>query len=258
MSIQSIVESGLREENIEYYASLPFDECKIINTSLVEKSFGELKPRSVIIFLAPYFSGRYPERNVSLYAIPRDYHLFFREIFISIENNLLRTYPNNIFKGFTDHSPINEVDAATKAGLGIIGENGLLINEKYGSFVFIGEILTDLDVAAQAQAVGACHNCGKCRIVCPSYNECLSAITQKRGVLTDREQQMIRAYGIAWGCDVCQLICPHNADVAETPVQFFREDLIPNVPPECEIVGRAYAWRGKGCIHRNLDLLKKG
>ena len=242
MSVQSIVESGLREENIEYCAYLPFDECKIINNKLINN----FQPRSVIIFLAPYYTGIHPDRNVSLYAVPRDYHLFFKKIFLSVENKLLQVYPNNKFKGFADHSPINEVDAATKAGLGIIGE-----------------ILTDVENPPALRAPPfnkgckkTCENCGKCRIVCPSPDECLSAITQKRGTLTDKEQQMIHDGGIAWGCDVCQLVCPHNAEVAETPIQFFREDLIPNVPLDCEIEGRAYAWRGKGCIHRNLELVK--
>jgi epoxyqueuosine reductase len=246
----------MEKYGIEYSDVIKYEDCEIINERLTAKYFTAKKPVSVIVFLVPYYSGLHPARNISLYAVPRDYHLFFRTIFNEIETELKARYPANIFKGFADHSPINEVNAASLANLGVIGDNGLLINEKYGSFVFIGEIITDLATDIQtAEITSGCNHCGKCRAACPSPRSCLSAVTQKKKDLTESEHRLIKESGIAWGCDICQIVCPMNINIPKTPINFFRENLIPTIENGCDITDRAYQWRGDDCINRNIKII---
>ena len=245
-----LYDSFMIQNKIEYFAVVPFDKCIVINEPMLRRHFGETMPKSVIVFIVPYYTGDYPERNVSLYAVSKDYHAYFKSLYAELPFN---------FKGYADSSPIAEVHIAAAAGLGIIGDNGLLINEKYGSFVFIGEIITDheFDTYDEIKPIRTCNHCGKCKSACPSKVQCLSAITQKRGNLTDDEITLIRNSGIAWGCDICQTVCPHNKNIPLTDIDFFYEDIRSVVDEDCEIENRAYEWRGKKCIHRNIKLLNQ-
>ena len=164
-----------------------------------------------------------------------------------------------------DSAPINEVKAAAYAGLGVQGDNGMLINEKYGSYVFIGAIYTDAVFEYADDNTSYCPHCGKCREACPMKNgrECLSAVTQKKGELTEAEISYIRQYGSAWGCDICADACPFSKKAAKTPIQFFYEDRTPyltsatlDAMTDEQFAERAYAWRGKAVIERNLELLQ--
>ena len=92
---------------------------------------------------------------------------------------------------------------------------------------------------------------------------CLSAVTQKKGELTDDEREYILQYGSAWGCDICADVCLFSQKAAVTPIEFFYEDRTPYLTIETlqnmtdeEFAQRAYAWRGKAVIERNLKLLQ--
>ena len=96
--------------------------------------------------------------------------------------------------------------------------------------------------------------------------DCLSAVTQKKGDLSEDEKAYIKKYGSAWGCDICQLVCPLVKKAidggAETPIEFFRENRIKNLTPEAlsemtdeEFKKRAFSWRGRATVERNLRLL---
>jgi Uncharacterized Fe-S protein len=237
------------KNGIEYFAVVPFDKCIVINEPMLKRHFGDVTPKSVIVFIVPYYTGDYPERNVSLYAVSRDYHVFFKSLYEELPSN---------FKGYADSSPIAEVHIAAASGLGIIGDNGLLINEKHGSFIFIGEIITDyeFDSYDEIKPIQTCEHCGLCGAVCPSKSDCLSAVTQKKGDLTDEEIALIRKYSLVWGCDLCQTVCPHNSDLPLTDIAFFYEDRRSVIDEGCDIKDRAYEWRGKKCIERNIKLLK--
>ena len=242
------------QNKIHDFAIVPFDKCILINEPMLKRHFGDTVPKSVIVFIVPYYTGDYPERNVSLYAVSKDYHAYFKSLYESLPDSQFK------FKGYADSSPIAEVHIAAAAGLGIIGDNGLLINEKHGSFIFIGEIITDyeFDKYNEIKPIQTCEHCGKCKAACPMETECLSAITQKRGDLTDDEIVLIRKYGTAWGCDICQTVCPHNDRVRLTEIEFFYEDIRSVVDEDGDIENRAYEWRGKKCIQRNIRLLNQG
>ena len=96
--------------------------------------------------------------------------------------------------------------------------------------------------------------------------ECLSALTQKKGVFTEEEKQYLCKHGSAWGCDLCQLACPINKKVIasgiETPIGFFQENRIStltvenlNAMTDAEFKRRSFSWRGKAPLLRNLAIL---
>lgn len=106
---------------------------------------------------------------------------------------------------------------------------------------------------------------------CPSHclegeaHPCISALTQKKGVLTQDETDRLRAHPLIWGCDICQTVCPCNRAVLsgghDTPIAWFREQRIPHLSTSVldsmsdeEFQSRAFSWRGRKVLHRNLDL----
>ena len=245
-------------ENIDTFSAVRAENLCVIN----ERNFPD-GTKSAVMFLIPYYTGQHEDRNVSLYAVSRDYHLYIKELSSRFSDDGVHFY---LF--FADTSPINERDAALKAGLGFKGRNGLVINEKYGSYVFIGTVLTDADFDEDEYVSefheGSCEDCGLCKKNCAylrgDSDICLSELTQRKNVTSD-ELERIRNHSLVWGCDTCQEVCPHNKGVLETPIDFFRRDLLPKI--DCETVEnmskeefsmRAYAWRGKKTILRNLQV----
>ncbi len=113
-----------------------------------------------------------------------------RVLFDEVCPLLSEKYGKN-FCGMADSAPINEVRAAAYAGLGLQGDNGMLINEKYGGYVFIGAIYTDAVFEYGGDKTSSCIHCGKCGEACPMKNgrDCLSAVTQKKGDLTEGEAE---------------------------------------------------------------------
>ncbi len=257
------------EENIEYVSAVNYADCRGCNKRLVA-SLG-FEPRSVIVYLLPYYTGK--TENISLYAASKDYHYIIRQLQEKIISKLKKLYPVSNFAGFGDHSPISEIHAAVLCGLGSVGDNGLLLNEKYGSFIFIADILTDIPAAELSLSSPVpfselCLHCGKCKASCPTgclrgeSFDCLSAITQRKGALSDAEQKMMRKFNTAWGCDLCQTSCPLNENAVKTPIPAFYADRIERLTPEilaamsdAEFEQRAFAWRGRATVQRNVEIL---
>lgn len=246
-----------KNENIEYIGILPMECCKIINQSLYERTCPWAK--SVILFLVPYYTEDRPERNISLYAVPRDYHSYMAELIDRVVQRLQYLQPDRRFRGMADHSPIAEISAAAMADLGIIGDNHCLINQKYGSYVFIGEIFTDMITAQTPKEPEHCPHCNKCKKACPSLHNCLSALTQQKGELSDDVLKLMKKNNTAWGCDICQIVCPLNRKVQKTPIEFFWQDRIFTLTPEAiekmsddELKTRAFGWRKRKTITRNI------
>ena len=219
--------------------------------------------QSVLLCVFPY---RFPDaenRELSYYACVPDYHIAAGTVLSDLAQALQTAYPAYQFACFADNSPIPEVYAAAKAGLGVIGKHGLLIHPQYGSYVFIGEIVTDMPLPATGGTVAYCEDCGACVTAChgaclpDSRKTCVSAITQKKGELSAAEIALIRKNGLVWGCDRCQEVCPHNkaAKIAPHPCfDSFTPCFIENDP---DFKKRAYAWRGQAVIRRNIDILKE-
>ena len=188
------------KEKIEYFAVLDYKNCIEISARIIERE--DFVPRSVIVYLLPYYTGE--TVNISRYAASLDYHLVLGEVAAGLISALKEARPEVAAKGYGDHSPIDEVGAALVAGLGVVGDNGLILNEKYGSYVFIGDVVTDIDPqligGVCAGEVKHCIHCGACKRACPTHilsgegSDCLSAITQRKGELTEQEQALMRKY----------------------------------------------------------------
>ncbi len=257
-------------ENIELYALLDFANCKITNIQKMNRQV-KFTPRSVIITAVPYFTGIPEKSNISLYAMSYDYHIYMNDMLNRLCTLLKNKYDDYNFKAFSDSSPIDERHAAAIGGLGVYGDNHLLITEKYGSYVFLGEIISDMDVSKYSIKpklceIRTCRECQRCKMLCP-YEECsacLSELTQRKGELTEHDFDMMVKYSTVWGCDICQSACPLNRRAEITPVQFFHGHRttyltykdIEEMDDE-EFGKRAFSWRGKKILLRNLEQFEK-
>lgn len=265
--MRTVTDRLLLSERITEYGILPIGEACVLRPELFSRG-DAITPKSVILFLVPYYTG--PADNLSLYAVSRDYHLYMREVAARLITALAAAYPDAAFRAFSDHSPIDERHAAARAGLGLLGDNGLLINKTYGSFVFIGEVFTDLEAPANTPLfpITTCEHCGACRRACPTAalseeGECLSELTQRKGELGEETVALMRRYKTVWGCDLCQTACPHTrraiASGTVTPIPFFHEERIPHLTSEMldrmdtsTFKTRAFSWRGRTTVARNL------
>ncbi len=260
---------GIRElflkQSIEYIGVClleeiqPLIKCRAINRLPQEA-------HSVITAIFPYYTGDYPEKNISRYTLGKDYHNIVSDILKEISASLKLKYPQNDFQPFCDISPINEVLAAQKSGLGVMGRNNQLINEKYGSYVFVGCIVTDLKLNPTAPKEGDCLNCTLCIKHCPTNalgqnfckDICLSHITQKKGELTEAETELVKKGGLIWGCDVCTDICPMNKNPIITPINRFKENIIPIINEDNiseAISEKALGYRGRAVLERNMQIV---
>ena len=232
-----------------------------------------LNPRTVLVAAFPYYAGDRPG-NLSLYARGRDYHQVVTGRLNTVCDFLREKYENGLFLPAADNSPLPERQAAWRCGIGLRGKNGLVILPPYGTYVFLGTILTDqaLDLPPSAPSPD-CVGCGKCLTACPGdalgkggvdLSRCLSELTQKKGELTGEEAGLVKAHPLIWGCDTCQRVCPYNAQPALSPLPEFREDLV-DALDRADLKGltnrtfrdkygdRAFAWRGPAPLRRNLE-----
>ena len=137
------------------------------------------------------------------------------------------------------------------------------VHPQYGSYVFIGEIVTNMPLPPTGGEVAYCEDCGACVTAChgaclpDSRDTCVSAITQKKGELSVREIALIKQNGLIWGCDRCQEVCPHNRDVVIAPHPCFDSFTSCFIENDPDFKKRAYAWRGEAVIRRNIEILKE-
>ena len=264
----------LQRKNIDLVGVLPLSDCNVTRPYLLERV--NISSGTVFMMAIPYRTPACddPKRSISAYAVSRDYHLFFAKLFDELLPYLAEKFPNNRFAAFADHSPISELHAAARAGLGVIGKNGLLLTPKYGSYVFLGEVITDFEIPCRAHEVNFCEDCGACKNACPTAvaekNLCLSALSQKKGKLTEEEERILLSSNTVWGCDRCQECCPYNhramaAGTIYSPIPFFYEKPISSPTTEeiknmsdKDFSERAYSWRGRETILRNLRICEKG
>ena len=134
------IESFFKKEKIEYFSVLPYSFCRETAPEIMARE--DFLPKSVIVFLIPYYTGQ--GVNISRYAVSRDYHICINDISSRLITALSESFPEAHFRAYGDHSPLDERHAAISAGLGILGDSGLLINEKYGTYVFIADVVTDI------------------------------------------------------------------------------------------------------------------
>lgn len=261
----------LEKLKIEYFGAVSVSLCHAGNERLY-KSVPE--GAYAVFMLFPYYVEKTAKGLAKFAAVP-DYHAFAKTVFGECEKYLTDKYPGRFIRGFADHSPLAEADGACRAGLGILGRHSLLINEKYSSFVCIGELictLTKEEILSEGIPFGdgrvsLCEDCGQCASACPggccgtiSRDTCLSDITQKKHELTRDETIMVHNGGYTWGCDGCVLACPHSLSPAETPIGYFKDGAILDIgyvgQMDEETFSRyPFSWRKKDVIMRNINIV---
>ena len=244
--------------NMPYTAICAFDFVKdnLINCRAVSRLPQNAK--SIIMAIFPYKIQDAAPKNISRYAAVTDYHKICGEFLKKATEKLQKHYVNQRFEYFIDNSPIPEVAAAQHCGLGVLGKNGLLINKKFGSYVFLGEIVTDLELIPD-KGGGKCLDCRQCTLACPvnlCKQDCLSSVNQQKKPLTDSQIQLIRQSGCVWGCDICSEVCPMNKNAEPTYINEFIESYRNEYIIGENTENRAYTWRGIEVINRNAELLK--
>jgi epoxyqueuosine reductase len=177
-----------------------------------------------------------PRGWISRYAWGRDYHEVMWEGLNALLQLLKEKFPEKHFsRAYADTGPIAERIFAKHAGLGWLGKNTLLLNEKWGSWLFLGVIVTSLDLApslapGELPPADLCGNCRQCLDACPTEaliepyvldaRRCISYLTiELRGSVPEEYREAMGKH--VYGCDVCQEVCPYNRDAPITEVEEF-------------------------------------
>jgi epoxyqueuosine reductase len=178
--------------------------------------------RSVICFLYNYFPEKYlpTKKNyiIAKYAYGEDYHFVIKRKLKQLFAALQERIGNIQGRVFVDSAPLLERQLAARSGLGWIGKNTMLINKQQGSFFFIAELVTDLELVPDGPLPDYCGTCTRCLDTCPTQaltpyqmnaSKCISYLTIE---LKDRIPDDFRGKMNDWifGCDICQDVCPWN------------------------------------------------
>ena len=175
---------------------------------------------TVICIAVPYateYATREPLRGrVSNYAWSSDYHRRMRAILAELAAMIEADAGPGSAAIACDTAPLAERAFAARAGLGWIGKHTNLINPGYGSFVFLGEIVTTVGFEADPPLRKSCGACTRCVDQCPTgalrgdytidANRCIADLTQRTDSIPRALRALVGTW--VWGCDICQLVCP--------------------------------------------------
>ncbi len=248
-------EDGLKQSLIDYSKELGFCELRVAKAKPLEKEFENYKKwlasgynadmrwmeknldrrkdvrnvlpgtRSVIVtaynYYTPYEHPKDSKGKISRYAWGTDYHKIILPKLKKICTFIRQRNPEAGTRPYVDTGPILEKAWAHKSGIGWLGKNGTIINRKYGSWIFLGIVLTTEELEADEPAKDLCGTCTKCLDNCPTEaivkpqvidsNKCISYWTIEakpdRNIPEDISEKM---GGWAFGCDICQDVCPWN------------------------------------------------
>lgn len=255
--------TGMEEPDIE----------KRVNPKLIMED-----AKSIIVCAFPYYIKKESQSNISKYCHGLDYHLVVKEKLSEICEEIKSKDDKFQYEIFVDNGPLVDRHLAYLAGIGYYGINNMIITDKYGSYVFIGYIVNNYDLNPDNPLNKTCMTCNKCVKNCPGNalegnykmdpRKCISFITQKKEELTDEEIKKLKKKGSIFGCDVCQNVCPHNININESNIEEFTTNLVTSLT-EDEINSisnkefkrrykdRAFSWRGRNIIKRNIDIVNE-
>ena len=180
--------------------------------------------------------------KISRYGWGRDYHKVMGKKLKEL-NNWLRSHDESIATRYcVDTAPVQDKVWAQRAGIGWVAKNGNLITREYGSWVFIGEILTNLELVPDSVHSNHCGTCTRCISACPTNaivkphvvdaNRCIAYHTIENRQATLPQAIADNLSGWVAGCDICQDVCPWNQRFAkETDVDDF-QPYPQNINPE--------------------------
>jgi epoxyqueuosine reductase len=178
--------------------------------------------KSVVSLLYNYYPTQIQITDapkISKYAFGKDYHEVIKEKLKDFLNTIKEKIGDVNGRAFVDSAPVLDKAWAKKSGLGWIGKNANLINKQQGSFFFIAELIIDIDLEYDGPIKDYCGTCTKCIDACPTGaivepfivdgSKCISYLTieLKDAIPTEFKNKMDNW---AFGCDVCQDVCPWN------------------------------------------------
>ncbi|GGA85680.1 tRNA epoxyqueuosine(34) reductase QueG [Ornithinibacillus halotolerans] len=200
-----------------------------------------------------------------------DYHDVLRERLRKLEAFIHEKVEDAVTKIMVDTGELSDKAVAERAGIGFVGKNTILITEEYGSFVYLGEMMTNIPFVPDNQVEDGCGDCRKCIDACPTgaivqggqlnAQRCIGFLTQTKDFLADEFR--VKLGNRVYGCDTCQLVCPYNLKKDfHLHDEFEPEDDVakPKLKPMLTISNREFketfghiagAWRGKKPLQRN-------
>lgn len=200
-----------------------------------------------------------------------DYHHVLRRKLAALESFIKELVPNAQTKSMVDTGALSDRAVAERAGIGWSGKNTSIITEEFGSWVYLGEMITDLYLPPDQPIEDGCGDCTLCLDACPTgalvgpgqlnAQACIAYITQTKGMVTEPYREKIgnRLYG----CDTCQIVCPKNRRKHFDHHEEFQPDsdkVKPLLKPLLFMSNREFkqtyggmagSWRGKKPIQRN-------
>lgn len=235
--------------------------------------------KSVITFILNYYPEEElteQEYKISKYAYGTDYHFVIKDKLSSLLSQMQTEIGDINARVFVDSAPVMDKVWAKKGGLGWIGKHSNLINRKIGSFFFIGEIICDLDLNYDGPIKDYCGTCTACIDACPTDaisepyvvdgSKCISYLTieLKENIPTEFKDRM---ENWAFGCDICQDVCPWNSFAKpHNTVEFLPNEDLKNLKNWEEITQEVFSKTFKNSaikrtkyegLMRNIDFLKK-
>lgn len=238
------------------------------------------KPRSIISIAVAYPSKleHAPKSELGAYrgmisrsAWGEDYHKVLRARLERLEAYLKERVPDARTEIMVDTGALSDRAVAERAGIGFVGKNCAVITPKFGSWVYLGEMLTNIPFEPDTPITEQCGDCTLCLDACPTgalvgpgqinAKRCISFLTQSKGFIADEDK--LRMGNRLYGCDTCQVVCPLNKGVNWTHHAELKPDpevVKPLLKPLLTISNRAFkekfgmsaaAWRGKKPFQRN-------
>ncbi len=189
--------------------------------------------QSVIVTALSYYTEEAAPTGtakISRYAWGRDYHKVLGGKLKALSRWLQEESPDHQHRWYVDTGPIPEKAWAERAGLGWLGKNTLLLSRDFGSYVFLGVVLTTLPLAADAPTTAHCGTCTRCLDSCPTgafpqsgvldSNRCIAYHTIENRSETLPTDLPLMDWVV--GCDLCQSVCPYNQKLStqEIPADF--------------------------------------
>ncbi|HEY6325165.1 MAG TPA: tRNA epoxyqueuosine(34) reductase QueG [Candidatus Cybelea sp.] len=233
--------------------------------------------RSVVCVAVPYATAApsAPSRlrgRVSNYAWSPDYHQRLRALLGAVAREIDEAAGKRATAVVCDTRPLAERALAARSGLGWIGKHTNLISPSLGSFVFLGEVVTTLELPPDAPSRKSCGACRRCVDACPTQalrgdytidaNRCISDLTQRPDSIPAAMRPMLGDW--VWGCDICQLVCPPTQSARRAASsQWSPRDVETARPSLPELLrlrsgtfkrrfrNTAMGWRGAAVLRRN-------
>ncbi|OZI10587.1 tRNA epoxyqueuosine(34) reductase QueG [Bacillaceae bacterium SAS-127] len=266
----------IRQQELNYASG--FEEKDIEKRVDPAKIFDQ--PRSIIAIALAYPSkmkevvkGKRGERRGIFCRASwgEDYHNVLRDRLSQLEVFIQSKVPESRFRSMVDTGELADRAVAERAGIGWSGKNCSIITPEFGSYVYLGEMITNLPFEPDQPIEDRCGTCTKCIDACPTgalvqggqlnSNRCIAFLTQTKDFLPEefRDHLGNRLYG----CDTCQTVCPENKGMDfhfHEEMEPSGEEVKPLLEPLLQISNKEFkerfgymsgSWRGKKPIQRN-------